>query len=483
LSATEAPRGSDPQPQELARGLSNRQIQFIAIGGAIGVGLFLGSAGAIQSSGPAVLLCYVLAGAAVFLMLRALGEMAMDRPVAGSFASYAGTMIGPWAGFATAWTYWITWVTTVMAEITAVGIYIRYFFPSVPQWLPGLIAVFLLLGINLVSVRVFGEVEFWFSLIKITAILTFIVTGLAVVVFGVGHLGHQASVTNLWSKGGFFPKGIVGPLVALQIITFAFLGAEMIGVTAGEARDPKRELPKAINRVSWRILIFYVGAVAVIMMLVPWDHVSGRTSPFVIAWRDIGIPAAAGVLNVVVMTAALSSSNSGIFASARMLHSLASEGKAPRQFARLSRTHVPARALFVSGMVVLGGVVVNILIPEKAFQDITSVATVGVLWVWSMVVIAHLRYRAQVRAGRRPQQSFTMPWSPWTNFAVLAYVLLVLALLFYVGDQHVALVAGAIWAACVAIGWWRVSRSAAAPVRAGAPEDPAEPSPDSPEAA
>jgi AAT family amino acid transporter/D-serine/D-alanine/glycine transporter len=482
LSAAEAPT-ADPQSQELARGLSNRQIQFIAIGGAIGVGLFLGSAGAIGGAGPAVILCYALAGVVVFLMLRALGEMAMDRPVSGSFATYAGAMVGPWAGFATAWTYWMLWITTVMAEITAVGIYVRYFLPSVPQWLPGLIAIFLLVAVNLVSVRVFGEVEFWFSLIKITAILTFIVTGLAVVAFGIGHLGHQASVTNLWSKGGFFPKGILGPLVALQIITFAFIGVEMIGVTAGEARDPKRELPKAINRVSWRILIFYIGAIVVILMLIPWSHLSTKTSPFVIAWRDIGIPAAAGILNVVVMTAALSSSNSGIFASARMLHTLAGDGHAPRQFRRLSRTHVPARALFASGVALLVGVVVNILVPEKAFQYITSVATVAVLWVWAMVVIAHLRYRTRVRAGLLPQQSFTMPGSPWTDFAVLAYILLVFALLFYVGDQHVALIAGAVWAACVAIGWWRVSRSAPTPVLSAAPDKPAAPSPDSPEAA
>jgi AAT family amino acid transporter/D-serine/D-alanine/glycine transporter len=432
----------------------------MAIGGAIGVGLFLGSASAIRSAGPAVTLCYVVAGAVVFFMLRALGEMAMDRPISGSFASYAGAMVGPWAGFVTAWTYWLMWITTVMAEITAIGIYVRYFFPSVPQWLPGLIAVFALVAINLVSVRLFGEVEFWFALVKIVAILTFVVTGLAVVAFGIGHLSHQASASNLWSHGGFFPKGILGPLVALQIVTYAFLGIEMIGVTAGEARDPHKELPKAINRVAWRILLFYVASIAVIMMLIPWTQVSATTSPFVVAWRDIGIPAAAGLLNAVVLTSALSSSNSGVFASARMLRNLAGDGHAPRQFARLSRTQVPAPALFASGVALLAGVLLNILVPQKAFGYITSVATVAVLWVWAMIVIAHLRYRTRVRAGLLPKQQFSMPGWPWTNFAVLAFILLVFALLFYVGSQHVALIAGAIWAAAVGTGWWWVSRRA-----------------------
>jgi amino acid transporter, AAT family len=432
----------------------------MAIGGAIGVGLFLGASSAIKSGGPAVILAYLLAGAAVFLMLRALGEMAMDRPVSGSFASYAGTMVGPWAGFATAWTYWLMWVTTVMAELTAIGIYVQYFFPSVPQYLPGLIAVFVLVSVNQISVRVFGELEFWFALVKIIAILTFVVAGLAVVAFGIGHLGHQAAVSNLWSKGGFFPKGVLGPLIALQIVTYAFLGVEMIGVTAGEARDPRRELPKAINRTAWRILLFYVASIAVIMMLIPWSAVSANTSPFVVAWRDIGVPSAAGFLNVVVLTSALSSSNSGIFASARMLHALAGDGHAPRQFGRLSRTRVPARALLASGLALLAGVVLNILVPEKAFGYITSVATVAVLWVWTMVAVAHLRYRARVRDGELPRQSYRLPGSPWTNFGVLAYILLVLALLFYVGEQHVALIAGAIWAACLTAGWWWVSRAA-----------------------
>jgi amino acid transporter, AAT family len=301
----------------LHRALSHRQIQLMAIGGAIGVGLFLGAGSAIEAAGPAVLLCYLGTGAVVFLVLRALGEIAVEHPVSGSFARYAGDLVGPWAGFATGWTYWLMWTTTVMAEVTAVGIYVQYWWPAVPQWLPALASVATLLGANLVSVRLFGEAEFWFALVKIVAIVGFILSGVAILVFGVGDL-PSAAVSNLWSHGGFFPHGLGGMLEALQIVTYAFLGIELIGVTAGEARDPERELPTAINRALWRILIFYVGAVAVILMLVPWNQVSAESSPFVLAWGGIGIGAAAGILNGVVITSALSSSNSGIFATARM---------------------------------------------------------------------------------------------------------------------------------------------------------------------
>ncbi len=444
---------SDEGPDDLARGVSHRQIQLMAIGGAIGVGLFLGSADAIHDAGPAVLLCYVVAGAVVFLMLRALGEMAMERPISGSFASYAGEMIGPWAGYATGWTYWLMWITTVMAEITAIGIYTDYFFPGVAQWIPALAAVVVLLTANLLSVSVFGEVEFWLALIKVVAILLFIASGAAIVAFGLGALGDQAAVSNLWSHGGFFPKGVIGPLVALQIVTYAFLGIEMIGVAAGETKDPKRELPIAINRVAWRILLFYVGAIAIIVMLIPWSHVTKNESPFVLAWSSLGIPAAAGILNGVVLASALSSCNTGIFTTARMLHALAGSGEAPHGLRKLSRRRVPARALAVSGVALSVGVALNVLVPKQAFLYITSVATVAVLWVWAMVVVTHLRYRARVRRGDYELQSFRLPGSPWTNYVVLGYIALVVVLLVVTPSQRVALIAGAIWTVLLWAGW------------------------------
>lgn len=455
-------RGDDGEG--LHRTLSHRQIQLMAIGGAIGVGLFLGAGSAIEAAGPAVLLCYLGAGAVVFLVLRALGEMAVEQPISGSFAHYAGDHFGAWASFTTGWTYWLMWTTTVMAEVTAVGIYVEYFWPAVPQWLPALVSVAVLLGANLVSVRLFGEVEFWFALVKIVAILAFILSGVAILVFGVGDLA-SAAVSNLWSHGGFFPHGLGGMLEALQIVTYAFLGIELIGVTAGEARDPERELPTAINRTIWRILVFYVGAVAVILMLIPWNQVSGEASPFVLAWKSIGIGAAAGILNGVVITSALSSSNSGIFATARMLYSLSGSGEAPAELHRLSARRVPARALLVTSVALVLGVLVNVLAPGEAFTYITSVATVAILWVWGMIALSHLRFRAEQRAAGERRGAFRMPASPWSNYLILAYLALVTLLLVITPDQRVAVIAGVVWAALLAVGWWRISRRRAGSAR------------------
>src|SRR5450755_4597989 len=235
--------------EDFHRGLKERHIQMIAIGGAIGVGLFLGSAKAIQQAGPSLLLSYAVAGVAIFLIMRALGELLLYRPVSGSFATYADEFVGPWAGFATAWTYWLMWVVIAMAEITAAGIYMQYWIPGLPQWVPALVALVVLLGVNLIAVGLFGEFEFWFAIIKVVTIIGMILLGLAIIVLGISDLSHTASFSNLWSHGGFFPKGFKGPFLALQIVRFAFLGVELIGVTAGEAQNPEKTIPSAINKV------------------------------------------------------------------------------------------------------------------------------------------------------------------------------------------------------------------------------------------
>ncbi|MBV8341378.1 MAG: amino acid permease, partial [Gammaproteobacteria bacterium] len=244
----------------LSRNLRNRHIQLIAIGGTIGVGLFLGSAKAIHNAGPGLLLAYALGGVAIFFIMRALGELLSYRPVAGSFASYAEEFCGPFAGFATGWSYWFMWIATAMAELTAIGVYVRYWLPEVPQWLPALVALLVLYGANLLAVRVFGELEFWFALIKVFTIVALIVAGLAVILFHIGDLGAGAGVANLWSHGGFLPFGIAGVALTMQIVMFAYNGVELIGVTAGEARDPAVVLPRATNGIIARILIFYIGA-------------------------------------------------------------------------------------------------------------------------------------------------------------------------------------------------------------------------------
>ncbi|MGO9900609.1 MAG: amino acid permease [Solirubrobacteraceae bacterium] len=427
---------------------------MIAIGGAIGVGLFLGSAQAIQQAGPSLLLTYAVAGVAIFLIMRALGELLLYRPVAGSFATYADEFVGPWAGFATAWTYWLMWVVAVMAEITAVGIYVQYWLPGLPQWIPAFGALVVLLGVNLIAVGVFGEFEFWFAIIKVVTIVGLIVLGVAIIVLGITDLSHTASFSNLWSHGGFFPKGFKGPFLALQLVMFAFLGVELIGVTAGEAQNPEKTIPSAINKVIWRILIFYIGALLIIMSLVAWNRMNPSQSPFVVVFSRIGIPTAAGIVNFVVLTAALSSCNSGMFSTGRMVYTLAGFGHAPAALRKVSRHKVPSAGILFSFVAMLGGVVLNYVIPASAFAYITSIATVSGLFVWGMVMFSHLRYRKAVNAGRLPEGKFRMPLTPGGNWFVLGFIAMVVVLLAFNHDTRIALYVTPVWVLVMVIGYF-----------------------------
>jgi AAT family amino acid transporter/D-serine/D-alanine/glycine transporter len=438
---------------DLSRKLRSRHIQLIAIGGTIGVGLFLGSAKAIHNAGPGLLLAYALGGTAIFFIMRALGELMTYRPVAGSFATYADEFCGPFAGFVTGWSYWFAWVVTAMAELTAIGIYVRYWFPEVPQWLPALIALLALYGSNLLAVRVFGELEFWFALIKVVTIVALIVAGLAVIVFHVGDLGASAGFSNLWSHGGFLPFGIAGVLLTMQIVMFAYEGVELIGVTAGEAQNPTVVLPRATNGIILRILIFYIGALAVIMALVPWSELSPSVSPFVFVFEKLGVPGAAGVITVVVITAASSSCNSGLFSTGRMLWSLAQRGQGPRAFARLSPQQVPAAGIHASAALMLLGVVLNYFVPERVFTWVTSVALVGTFWTWGIIMVSHRNYRRAVRAGKAAPAPFRMPGAPFANWAVLGFLLAVSALLWRDPDNRVALFVAPVWFALLGIGY------------------------------
>ncbi len=442
----------------LARNLRNRHIQLIAIGGTIGVGLFLGSAKAIHNAGPALLLAYGLGGVAIFFIMRALGELLTYRPVAGSFATYAEEFCGPFAGFVTGWSYWFMWVIMAMAELTAIGIYVRYWFPDVPQWLPALIALVVLYGANLLAVRVFGELEFWFALIKVTTIVALIVAGLVVILFHVGSFGATASFANLWSHGGFLPFGVVGVLLTMQIVMFAYSGVELIGVTAGEAQDPQLALPKATNGIILRILIFYLGALLVIMGVVPWNELSPSVSPFVFVFEKLGVPGAASIITIVVITAAASSCNSGLFSTGRMLWSLAQRGQAPRRFATLNERLVPAAGIHASAALMLLTVVVNYLVPKEAFTWITSITLIGTLWTWGIILVSHRNYRRAVHAGRAPASAFRMPGAPFANWAVLAFLVLVTALLALDPDTRVALYVAPFWFGLLAVGYMRLKR-------------------------
>jgi AAT family amino acid transporter len=443
---------------DLSRNLRNRHIQLIAIGGTIGVGLFLGSAKAIHAAGPGLLIAYALGGVAIFFIMRALGELLTYRPVAGSFATYAEEFCGPFAGFVTGWSYWFMWVATAMAELTAIGIYVGHWFPSVPQWLPAMIALLVLYGANLLAVRVFGELEFWFALVKVVTIVALIVAGLAVLVFHVGSFGATASFSNLWTHGGFLPFGILGVLLTMQIVMFAYTGVELIGVTAGEAQDPQRALPRATNGVIVRILIFYLGALIVIMSVVPWDELSPSVSPFVYVFEKLGVPGAAGIITLVVITAAASSCNSGLFSTGRMLWSLAQRGQAPRPFATLNAHHVPAAGIHVSAAVMLLTVVLNYAAPRQVFIWVTSIALIGALWTWGIILVSHRNYRRAVRAGRAKAATFRMPGAPVANWVVLAFLVIVTVLLAWDDDTRVALYVAPLWFGILGVGYLRLKK-------------------------
>jgi amino acid transporter, AAT family len=448
---------------ELSRNLRNRHIQLIAFGGTIGVGLFLGSAKAIHSAGPALILAYAIGGVAIFFIMRALGELLTYRPVAGSFATYADEFCGPFAGFVTGWSYWFAWVATAIAELTGIGIYLRFWFPDVPQWLPGLVALLILYGTNLLAVRVFGELEFWFALIKVLTIVGLILAGLAVIIFHVGDLGSTASFSNLWSHGGVLPFGIVGVLLTMQIVMFAYEGVELIGVTAGEAREPAVVLPRATNGIIVRILIFYIGALVIIMSLVPWTELSPKDSPFVYVFEKIGIPAAATLINLVVITAATSSCNSGLFSTGRMLWSLARRGQAPRVFATLNGGHVPANAIHATAVLLLIGIALNKVVPERVFTWVTSIALVGTFWTWGIILVSHRNYRLAVAAGKAAAAPFRMPCAPYANWAVLAFLVAVSALLALDADQRVALYVAPVWFGLLGVGYYFTRPSPRAP--------------------
>ena len=325
----------------MKRGLKNRHLQMIALGGASGTRLFYGSTSTIALAGPSVMLAYLAGGIVIFFIMRMLGEMAVDEPVSGSFSYYAAKYWGRFPGFLSGWNYWFNYVLVSMAELTAVGIYMNFWFPDLPQWLSALVCLVSITALNLVNVKAYGEAEFWMALIKIAAIVSMILLGLGLL-FSSGQ-SFPENFSNLWSNGGFLPHGVWGLLEATAVVMFSFGGIELIGITAGEAENPDRTIPRAINQVIWRILIFYVGTMAVLMALWPWDQVGTQASPFVQIFDNVGVPAAAHILNFVVLTAAVSVYNSAIYSNSRMLYGLAKEGEAPAFFLRLSPHGVPVR--------------------------------------------------------------------------------------------------------------------------------------------
>ncbi|EOB2765440.1 amino acid permease [Enterococcus hirae] len=431
------------EQQELQRGLKNRHVQLISIGGAIGTGLFLGAGKTIQLAGPSILLAYLITGCVCFFIMRALGELLLSNTNNHSFLDFVAEYLGKKVAFVTGWTYWFCWVAIAMADLTAIGMYVRYWVPGVPQWLPELIALILLLGLNMVAVSLFGELEFWFALIKVVSIIAFIIVGIYMILTHYKTSAGPASITNLWSHGGFFPTGTKGFILSFQMVTFAFTGIELVGLVAGETKNPEKVLPEAINNIPIRIILFYLGSLFVIMSIYPWNSLDANNSPFVEVFSEIGITVAASLINLVVLSAAASACNSAIYSTGRMLRSLSQEGSAPKKFRQLTSHRVPGNALVFSTIVIFISVILNYVMPSEVFTLVSSIATTCFLFIWGILVYTHLKYRKSM-LGKK-EHTFKMPFYPYSNFLVFAYMIFICLVLFLGKDTRVALLLTPVW--------------------------------------
>jgi len=437
----------DPQEHHLQRNLTNRHIQLIAIGGAIGTGLFMGSGKTISLAGPSIIFVYMIIGFMLFFVMRAMGELLLSNLNYKSFIDFSADLLGPWAGYFTGWTYWFCWIITGIADVIAIAAYSQFWFPDLPQWIPALMCVGVLLSLNLITVKLFGEIEFWFAMIKIIAIVGLIGTGLYMILSGFqSPSGSTASLGNLWNDDGMFPHGLMGFFAGFQIAVFAFVGIELVGTTAAEAKDPERTLPRAINSIPLRIIMFYVFALIAIMAVTPWRDVVPNKSPFVELFILAGLPAAAAVINFVVLTSAASSANSGVFSTSRMLFGLAQEGDAPKAFEKLSNRDVPANGLYFSCTCLLLGAALMYVIPDlvEAFTLVTTVSAILFMFVWSLILLSWLTYRKQ-RSALHEASKYKMPGGRFMCWACLVFFAGILVLLSFESDTRQALMVTPIW--------------------------------------
>lgn len=437
---------------DMQRGLKNRHIQMIALGGAIGTGLFYGSVETIRLAGPAITLSYLIGGFVIFLIMRMLGEMSVEEPVSGSFSHFAYKYWGGFPGFVSGWNYWFNYIVVSMAELTAVGIYMNYWFPNLPQWITALVCLVGITLLNLISVKMFGEFEFWFAIVKVVAILGMIIFGIFLIFSGIN--GQATGFSNLWVHGGFLPNGIGGLILSLVPVMFSFGGIELIGITAGEADNPKKSIPKAINQVMWRILIFYVGALTVMMIIYPWNQVGAEGSPFVQIFSKMGISAAATLLNIVVLTAALSVYNSGIYSNGRMLYSLALQGNAPKFLAKLNKNGIPVAGVLASSGITLIAVILNFLIPGKVFTYLFAVAIIAGIINWTMIIITNLKFRkTKLAQGEADKIHFKTPFHPYSNYFCAAFLAMIVILMATMESMKMAVYILPVWLLILWIGF------------------------------
>jgi L-asparagine permease len=417
------------------KALKPRQIQMIAIGGAIGTGLFLGAGGRLATAGPALLFVYALAGFMGFLILRALGELILHRPTSGSFVSYAREFFGEKAAYTVGWLYWLAWATIAVVDVTGVALYMNFFkrywpaLAGVPQWVFALAALVVVLALNLVSVKVFGELEFWFALIKVAALLAFLGIGTWFVVFGTPVDGHPVGFSLIADNGGWLPNGLLPAVIIVQGVVFAYAGIELVGTTAGETENPAKVMPRAINAVVARIAVFYVGSLLLLSLLLPYTAYEAGVSPFVTFFGSIGWHGVDAIMNMVVLTAALSSLNAGLYSTGRILHSMSKAGSAPKFAGRMNRAGVPWGGIALTAVVALIGVGLNALVPSSAFEIVLNLSCLGILASWATIVACQLRLFSRARKGLLERPAFRMFGAPYTGYLVLAFLVGVLVLM------------------------------------------------------
>ena len=441
---------SSQKQSQLQHGLSNRHIQLIALGGSIGTGLFLGISQTIKLAGPSVILGYAIAGLIAFFMMRQLGEMVVEEPVSGSFSYFAYKFWSPFAGFMSGWNYWVLNILVCMAELSAIGLYIHYWWPDIPTWMSALAFFVLINAINLVHVKVFGEMEFLFSIIKIVAIIGMI--GFGAWLLASGHAGETASISNLWALGGFFPNGLTGLVMAMAIIMFSFGGIELVGIAAAETKDPTKTIPKAVNQIVYRVLLFYVLTIVVLLSLFPWNQIAEGGSPFVLIFDSLGSQGVATVLNFVVLTAAISVYNGTSYGTSRMLLGLAEQGNAPKFLRKINQRGIPYAAILTSAFVTLICVVLNYIFPEKAFKLLMSLVVSAIVINWMMLACTHLKFKQKMQKLKQNTLFPTIAY-PLSNYICIAFMLSILVIMWLTPDMRIAVLLIPVWIICLSLAY------------------------------
>jgi AAT family amino acid transporter len=450
---------AEPTGEELSRQLGVGQLSMIAIGGAIGTGLFLGSSLTVHIAGPAVILSYILGAAITLVFMGALSEMAVAHPTAGSFGVYAEKYVNPWAGFTVRYTYWACQCIAIGNEAIAIAIYCQWWFPHTSRWLWVLAFSVALIAVNARSVGSFGWFEYWFSMIKVIAIVIFIVLGVGAI-FGFG--GTPIGLTNYTSHGGFFPHGVSAVWMAMVIVILSYTGTEVAAVTAGEAKDPDVAIPRALRQTVGRLLVFYLGAITVLVGLVPWNQIQPgetvTTSPFVRVFELMDVPAAATIVNFVVISAAASSMNCNFYLVSRMMFSLSRGGYAPAAFGRLSKRGVPVPALLASTVGLAIALAVTVIYPKIAFVYLYGVSLFGILFVWLMIFVTHIRFRPRWEAAGGRRLPARLIGYPYTSILGAVAMVAILATTWWVKDMRITLIAGIPWLGALTIIYFMVKR-------------------------